>query len=33
MRAEVSNHPIEETGSTLRDMMSWVKVDAHEQTA
>ena len=33
MRAEVSNHPIEKTGSTLRDMMSWVKVDAREQTA
>lgn len=33
LRAKVASHPIEETGSKLRKMMSWVSVDAHEQTA
>lgn len=33
LRAEISNHPIEETGAKLRDMMSWVKVDARAETA
>lgn len=32
-RAEVAAHPIEQTGAKLRDLMSWVKIDAHEETA
>ncbi|AWB82057.1 ketol-acid reductoisomerase [Corynebacterium yudongzhengii] len=33
LRAKIAEHPIEKTGAKLRDMMSWVKVDAREQTA
>ena len=33
MRADIAKHPIEETGKKLRDMMSWVKVDARAETA
>lgn len=33
LRASYNNHPIEETGAKLRDLMSWVKVDARAETA
>ena len=33
LRAEYNNHQIETTGAKLRDLMSWVKVDAREETA
>lgn len=33
IRADIAAHPIEETGKKLRDMMSWVKVDARAETA
>lgn len=33
LRASYANHQIEETGSKLRDLMSWVKVDARAETA
>lgn len=33
LRASYSNHQIEETGKKLRDLMSWVKVDARAETA
>lgn len=33
LRASYNNHQIEETGKKLRDLMSWVKVDAHAETA
>lgn len=33
LREEVASHPIEETGKKLRDLMSWVKVDARAETA
>ncbi|MEJ5919537.1 MULTISPECIES: ketol-acid reductoisomerase [unclassified Corynebacterium] len=33
LRAEYNNHQIEETGKKLRDLMSWVKVDARAETA
>ncbi|AKK10951.1 ketol-acid reductoisomerase [Corynebacterium uterequi] len=32
-REEIAAHPIEETGAKMRDMMSWVKVDARSETA
>ncbi|UVD99785.1 ketol-acid reductoisomerase [Corynebacterium amycolatum] len=33
LRASYNNHQIEEVGSKLRDLMSWVKVDARAETA
>ena len=33
LRASYNNHQIEETGRKLRDLMSWVKVDARAETA
>ncbi|MCQ9343398.1 ketol-acid reductoisomerase [Corynebacterium sp. 153RC1] len=33
LRASYNNHQIEETGKKLRDLMSWVKVDARAETA
>ena len=33
IRNDIAAHPIEETGRKLRDMMSWVKVDARAETA
>lgn len=33
LRASYNDHQIEETGKKLRDLMSWVKVDAREETA
>lgn len=33
LRASYANHEIEQTGSKLRDLMSWVKVDARAETA
>ena len=33
LRDKVAQHPIEKTGAELRDMMSWVKVDARSETA
>lgn len=33
LRADFANHEIEKTGAKLRDMMSWVKVDAKQETA
>ena len=33
LRASYTNHQIEEVGSKLRDLMSWVKVDARAETA
>ncbi|MDY3127893.1 MAG: ketol-acid reductoisomerase [Corynebacterium sp.] len=33
LRASYSEHEIEKTGAKLRDLMSWVKVDAHAETA
>ncbi|AKE41036.1 ketol-acid reductoisomerase [Corynebacterium kutscheri] len=33
LRAQYANHEIEKTGAALRDMMSWVKVDARSETA
>lgn len=33
LRASYANHQIEETGAKLRDLMSWVKVDARAETA
>ncbi|QNQ90103.1 ketol-acid reductoisomerase [Corynebacterium poyangense] len=32
-RSEYAEHPIETTGKKLRDLMSWVKVDARAETA
>lgn len=32
-RKEYAEHPIETTGAKLRDLMSWVKVDARAETA
>lgn len=33
LRASYASHQIEETGAKLRDLMSWVKVDARAETA
>ena len=33
LREANADHPIEKTGAQLRDLMSWVKVDAHSETA
>lgn len=33
LRTSYNNHQIEEVGSKLRDLMSWVKVDARAETA
>lgn len=33
LRASYNDHQIETTGKKLRDLMSWVKVDAHAETA
>ena len=33
LRASYNDHPIEQTGKKLRDLMSWVKVDARAETA
>nr|WP_120491395.1 ketol-acid reductoisomerase [Corynebacterium lactis] len=33
LRASYNNHQIEEVGGKLRDLMSWVKVDARAETA
>ena len=33
LRASYNDHQIEQTGAKLRDLMSWVKVDARAETA
>lgn len=33
LRAQFADHQIEKTGAKLRDMMSWVKVNARQETA